>query len=218
MQSTRRGIEVAVVDLEDGDHQRIMGALTFLGQSPYLVSTAGELAEAPLAILSHPGPLPHVLNQLKKQRLAAAMEARLEAQLPTLALGTAFHALCEGWSIGNEGGPCLGLLPGIVRPLPSQDPLGRPLRSPHIGYNTVTPTNADGLLSEEGLFYFAHSSVVDVGQSWDEVQAETQHALIFPSVIARDALFGVQFRPELSGEVGRKMLSSFCNYRPNART
>lgn len=214
MQTSPR--EIAIVDFGDNDTQRLGAALRALGHGVQVVSRPAEVAEAPIAILSHPGSQAQVRGLLSDSGMAEALEARAHADLPTLALGSALFALCEGYNTGYESGPGLGLLPGIVRPLPSQTVRGAPLLSPHLGYNEVRPLKAVPLMAEAELFYFAHDHVIDVGQDWSDVLGETSHALLFPSLIARGQLIGALFQPEMSGLTGRRFLSSFAQLRRGA--
>ena len=57
-------------------------------------------------------------------------------------------------------------------------------------------------------FYFVHSYYAKPSDN-SAVIAETRYSISFPSVIARDKIFGTQFHPEKSGIYGEKFLSNF---------
>lgn len=81
---------------------------------------------------------------------------------------------------------------------------------PHMGWNSLVNIDKnDPLLSNisDGSYaYFLHSFVIS---DTSYKRAETQHGDVFTSVISKDNFFGVQFHPEKSGLVGRKILENF---------
>ncbi len=92
------------------------------------------------------------------------------------------------------------------------------VRAPHIGWNRIILRRASPILHgiEDGsFFYFVHSYYV---RPRDEsiVVAVTDHGknentVVFPSIIQKGRIYGVQFHPEKSGEVGLKLLRNFRN-------
>jgi len=100
----------------------------------------------------------------------------------------------------------LGLLPGTVRRLPEGS-----LKVPHTGWNRVRATRSSPLLEglPDGAYaYFNHSYFCDAASPAD-VLAGTAYGVIFPSVVQRARLFGVQFHPEKSQRVGLTVMRNF---------
>jgi len=82
---------------------------------------------------------------------------------------------------------------------------------PHMGWNDLEVTKKGGILNgiETGSwFYFVHSYYTKPSDD-SAVIAETRYSISFPSVIAKDKIFGTQFHPEKSGISGEKFLSNF---------
>ncbi len=87
---------------------------------------------------------------------------------------------------------------------------------PHIGWNQIFIRKEHPLLQgiENGsYFYFVHSYYVKEVPD-DYILAETEHlteniATRFPSAVAMDSIYGVQFHPEKSGKVGLRLLKNF---------
>ena len=84
------------------------------------------------------------------------------------------------------------------------------LKVPHVGWNSVSlehncllydgvPNNSD--------FYFVHSYHFDLNE--DIATGTTDYGYQFISSIARDNLFGFQFHPEKSQDVGSKIIRNF---------
>ena len=59
-------------------------------------------------------------------------------------------------------------------------------------------------------FYFVNSFVF-VPENKDFIIAETDYGVKFCSAIAKDNIFGTQFHPEKSSNIGRRILQNFLN-------
>ena len=66
----------------------------------------------------------------------------------------------------------------------------------------------DGL-SDGTYFYFVHSYHVVV-EDKEDVVAETEYGIRYPSVCARGSVAGVQFHPEKSQDAGLRLLANFA--------
>lgn len=101
----------------------------------------------------------------------------------------------------------LGLLPGRVRYFPK----GMGLKVPHMGWNELEIDRphpmTDGLHAGDQV-YFVHSLYTDCADPEDAL-AWTQYGLRFPSMVAHGSVWGCQFHPEKSGDVGMKILEGF---------
>jgi glutamine amidotransferase len=94
----------------------------------------------------------------------------------------------EGHEHGVPRG--LGWLPVTVTRLTPDDPT---LKIPHMGWNRVSAANASGLA--EGDAYFVHSYRFDPDDPAD-VRATADHGGVFPAIVARGNITGVQLQVE----------------------
>jgi imidazole glycerol phosphate synthase glutamine amidotransferase subunit len=97
----------------------------------------------------------------------------------------------------------LGIVAGEVRRL-------RAAKVPHMGWNTLDVTNGStilGAVAPDDMVYFVHSYYVDPDPA--VVVATTTYEQPFCSAIEQDNIVGVQFHPEKSAEVGRRVLERF---------
>ena len=129
-----------------------------------------------------------------------------------------FLGICLGMQLlateGNEGSqageavPGLDLIPGRVDRF-NVDPQ---LVLPHVGWNSLhwqTPSNPLSLgLPEGGDMYFVHSYTF---QPWDPSHelAISDYGRHFTAVVGKGSCYGVQFRPERSRRLGRRLLANF---------
>lgn len=102
----------------------------------------------------------------------------------------------------------LDLIPGSVRYIPKV----AGLKVPHIGWNRLDLQRADPIVKEVpngGFAYFVHSLYV---RPEDEktVVATTEYGVEFPSVVNFGKIWGCQFHPEKSGDVGLEILKAFA--------
>ena len=103
----------------------------------------------------------------------------------------------------------LGLLKGEIRPIAEQIPQG--LKIPQMGWNGLIIKRESPLLryTREGDFvYFVHSYSA-VGCD-DSLLAVTEYGAELTACVGKDNVFGCQFHPEKSGNVGLNILRAFC--------
>ncbi|MBV6459741.1 MAG: Imidazole glycerol phosphate synthase subunit HisH [Fimbriimonadaceae bacterium] len=101
----------------------------------------------------------------------------------------------------------LGLIPGSVRFLP----VHAGIKVPHIGWNGLEPANGSVWPTadeNQGQVYFVHSLYTECDDLSD-VAAWTEHGIRFASAVRRNNVWGCQFHPEKSGEVGLAILREF---------
>jgi glutamine amidotransferase len=146
----------------------------------------------------------------------AAMErlAPLADEIRAFAAGGApLLGICLGqqllFEVSEEMGEHvgLGLIPGRVRYLPSD--LG--LKVPHMGWSPLTICRTDGIgrdVKDGEQTYFVHSLYTDCVDKTD-VAAVASYGITFPAMVQRGNVYGAQFHPEKSGDVGLRILGSF---------
>ena len=89
------------------------------------------------------------------------------------------------------------------------------LKVPHMGWNNLIIKD-NALFSEKGekekYVYFVHSyHASEVPQEY--VIGESEYGYIFTAAVQKDNIFGLQFHPEKSGDVGLAMLKNFGGLR-----
>ena len=90
------------------------------------------------------------------------------------------------------------------------------VKVPHVGWNDVTVVRSSPLLAgvrSGEQAYFTHAFAAPV--SADTV-ATTEHGAVFASVVQRGRVYGAQFHPEKSSDVGLTVLKNFLRIAAGA--
>ena len=220
---------IALVDYGAGNLTSVRKAFDAVGVAPRIVRRAEDLG-APTAIV-----VPGVGHFAATARLddgwRAAIVAHAAAGRPLLGICLGMQWLFEA-SEEAVGCPGLGLLAGVVRRLTGRTPgedgpmahasksgeadlvaqaphLAIRLKIPHVGWNQLGITRPSSVLhdvADGAHVYFTHSFAAPV--TIDSV-ATTTHGERFAAVVERGRVWGTQFHPEKSGDVGLQILRNF---------
>ena len=190
---------IAIVDYRAGNVASVRKALDRLGRESVITSDAQEIARAERIVLPGVGHFA-ATQALDPLRLTITRAVRR---------GTPFLGICVGmqWMFAGSteaaGVAGFGLFPGEVEKFPST------VKSPHVGWNQISGRSGSRLLAgipADAFVYFTHSYRAPV---CDGTVAECDYGGKFAAAIERENLFGVQFHPEKSGDVGLAILRNF---------
>lgn len=193
----------AIVDYGVGNLKSVTNAMKHLGLETRITGRAEELERADAIILPGVGAFPDAAERLRAPGLDKLLAEQAEKK-PILGICLGMQLLFE---TGEEVRPCkgLGLVPGSVRKIAT----GRKL--PHIGWNSLRFPNPSPLfagLEEECCVYFVHSFCA-VADREQDVIAVTDYGVPVVAAVGRGNVYGCQFHPEKSGEVGLQILKNF---------
>ena len=151
--------------------------------------------------------------KLRASGMAGILMEQAGAGKPLLGICLGMQLLLEkSFEYGEHEG--LGLIAGNVVPIAGAAPAG--YKIPHIGWNLLKlRKNAAGKTDklfkyiEEGEYvYFVHSFyATDCGEA---TIATTEYGAELTAAVAAGNVYGCQFHPEKSGDVGMKILKAFC--------
>ena len=194
---------IAVVDYGAGNLRSVTNTLRAIGVGAFSVVWAPEgLIDIEKIILPGVGHFGHMMRELGARGLIEPLIENIRAGVPFLGICLGLHALFERSEEAPEVSG-LGLFPGEVKRFPSD------ARVPHMGWNTLVARRNSRLLAglgEDPFLYFAHSYYVPLSAN---TAAACRYALSFTAVFDSFNVFGVQFHPEKSGELGLKIMENF---------
>lgn len=200
---------IAIVDYGVGNLFSLVSSFAYIGKDARLTSDPEEIRAADRIILPGVGAFEDAARKLRESGLweVVCEEARLGKPLLGICLG--MQMLFErSYEYGSHEG--LGLIKGSVKPM--REVVPAELKIPQIGWNAldfVGEKNALFKYINEGDFvYFVHSYH---GCDCEEALiATTEYGARICAAVADGNVYGTQFHPEKSGEVGLSILRAFC--------
>lgn len=193
----------AIVDYGVGNLKSVANAMTYVGQQTLVTGDAVELERADAIILPGVGAFPDAADKLRQTGLDKILSGQA-GRKPILGICLGMQLLFD-WS--EEGRHCegLGLVGGSVERIQTD------LKLPHIGWNSLSFQNGSPLFRglDDGVYvYFVHS-YCGFAVREEDVIARTQYGASVAAAVEHGGVYGCQFHPEKSGEVGLQMLKNF---------
>ncbi len=190
-------------------------ALRKIGSDPIVTSNPVEIACADALVLPGVGTSDAVMGALNTLGMSEPIIKFAASGKPLLCICVGLQVLFDS---SEEGGlPGLGLIKGKVRLIPSgmKNGMGATLKVPHTGWNEVRFTEDDSEhnsivkgIPQDSYFYFVHSYHC-VPETATDIVATTSYGIEICAVAARGNVFGTQFHPEKSGDIGLKIYKNF---------
>ena len=203
---------VAIVDYGVGNLFSLKCSLDYIGAQAVVTSDAAVLDAADAVILPGVGAFRDAAEKLKAGGLDQAVIQNAASGKPLLGICLGMQMLFDkSYEYGEYAG--LGLIPGEIVPLRGYVP--EHLKIPQIGWNALRFTSESSPLfryiKDGDCVYFVHSYYA----ACDDVYriAETDYGAPVTAAAAKGNVFGCQFHPEKSGEVGLNILRAFCEMR-----
>ncbi|WP_172198176.1 imidazole glycerol phosphate synthase subunit HisH [Saccharibacillus qingshengii] len=196
---------VAIVDYGMGNLHSVSKAVERLGYEYLITGDEVEIMRASSVLLPGVGAFGDAMSHLRDTGLDLVMRRAAGEGRPLLGICLGMQLLFDGSAEhGDHEG--LGLLQGRAVRFPSGE-----FKVPHMGWNRLDFTRSgEPLLGglEEGHVYFVHSYHVELGEPSDLI-ASADYGLPVTAIVGRDHVYGMQFHPEKSGELGMNLLRNF---------
>jgi imidazole glycerol-phosphate synthase subunit HisH len=197
-----KGPKIGIVDYGAGNLTSVNKAFAAIGCEVSTCSGVANLDE--FAGIVVPGVGHFRATTAITVEIRDAIVRRIEAGVPLLGICLGMQWLFEGSSEAADA-EGLGLLPGRC----TRMEVAPPLKVPHVGWNILRQERASPLmdgLARGAQVYFTHSFAIPAS---DAAVATTVHGSPFVAAVQREHVWGVQFHPEKSGNVGLRVLRNF---------
>ena len=196
---------IGIVDYGAGNLMSVSNALNFLGLENKIVTSAALMDAADGIVLPGVGAFPDVMQALEESGLTESL-LRAAQSKPFLGICLGMQMLFEE---SDEMRVCkgLGLLPGRVERIQTD------LKLPQIGWNSLKYHRADPLMDgvvEGSYVYFVHTFMAYPSDPATLI-ASCDYNTQVTALVGRGQMYGAQFHPEKSGEVGMTILRNFGN-------
>ena len=199
---------IAIVDYGVGNLFSLESSFNAIGRPVVVTGDAAMLRKAERIVLPGVGAFGDAADKLRATGLDEAVKAEAAAGKPLLGICLGMQMLFDkSYEYGEHAG--LGLVPGAVRPI--ADVIPADYKIPHIGWNALLfqkPTPLFRYIREGDCVYFVHSYAAM--ECEESVVAAAEYGPLLTAAVQRDNVFGCQFHPEKSGNVGLNILRAFC--------
>ncbi|MDL2257829.1 imidazole glycerol phosphate synthase subunit HisH [Eubacteriales bacterium OttesenSCG-928-K08] len=200
---------LAVIDYGVGNLFSLSCALEALGVNFCITDDQNKLIKADRIILPGVGAFGDAIRQFRASGLEAPLAKAASQGKPILGICVGMQLLFEaGYEFGEHEG--LGFIKGSIHSL--RDDIPPELKIPHIGWNSLKIQKPDDpifrYIKQNDYAYYVHSFYAKGCEK--SVLACSQYGVEIPGVVKNKNVYGTQFHPEKSGEVGQGILKAFC--------
>lgn len=200
---------VAIIDYGVGNLFSLQCSLKKIGVEAVVTSDENVIKEADRIILPGVGAFGDAAKKLRSSGLVELITEEAKNGKPFLGICLGMQLLFQkGFEYGEHEG--LGFLKGNVIPLENRIP--EELNIPHMGWNALDFKGEKSpifkYINDGDFVYFVHSFYAT--DCDDSVIATSEYGIPVTAAVGKGNIFGCQFHPEKSGEVGLKILKAFC--------
>ena len=196
---------IAIIDYGVGNLFSLKSSLEYLGLEVKITADDQEIRSADKIILPGVGAFGDAIKKLESTNLIPVIKEEIKKK-PLLGICLGMQLLLDkSYEFGEYKG--LGLIPGEVVPFD----IPKEYKVPHMGWNSLDITQKDCALlknTKDGEYvYYVHSYYAKTESKY--IAATSNYCIDVPGVIFNGNVYGAQFHPEKSGEVGLKILKAF---------
>jgi glutamine amidotransferase len=196
---------IVVINYGLGNLHSVQKAVAFAGGNAVVSDDPQTIRQAEKVVLPGVGAFGEGMKGLRNRDLIEPLQDIAAAGTPLLGICLGMQLLFEtSQEQGSHSG--LGLIPGEVKEFEDQE-----LKIPQIGWNRLAFREQSSLLAglESGCYvYFNHSYFCQPEDAAD-ILGTTTYGIQFASVVQRKNIYGVQFHPEKSQQIGLKLIRNF---------
>lgn len=200
----------AVIDYGVGNLFSLKSSFAYIGEEVTVTNDPDVIMSADRIVLPGVGAFGDAAEKLFKSGMADVLKKAAAQSKPILGICLGMQLLFEkSFEYGEHEG--LGFIKGTVRPIAERVDTNI-YKIPQIGWNALKFTEKRSPLfkyiNEGDHVYFVHSYY---GADCDEsLIATTEYGFDVTAAVSSGSVYGTQFHPEKSGEVGMKILKAFC--------
>ena len=197
---------VGIIDYGVGNLFSLQSSFKAIGEEAFVSGNVEELVKADRLVLPGVGAFEDAAKKLRASGLDTFVRQQAAAGKPLLGICLGMQMLFEkSYEYGEHEG--LGLLKGRVVPMAGKIPAK--LKIPHMGWNALEVKQGNLLAEADGQYvYFVHSFYADGCEA--SLAAVTEYGISITAAVEQGNIFGCQFHPEKSGNVGLSILRRFC--------
>lgn len=202
---------IALIDYGVGNLFSLRCSFAAVGAEVCVTDDPALIRQADRLVLPGVGAFADAAEKLRAAGLDALLCEEARRGKPVLGICLGMQLLFEkSYEYGEH--PGLGLIPGTVRPIAPVIPAN--YKVPHIGWNALRLKQKSPLTAhvrEGDCVYFVHSYYA--ADCAPYVIADTEYGAPLTAAVQNGNVFGCQFHPEKSGNVGLNILRAFTDMK-----
>lgn len=196
---------LAIIDYDAGNTYNLIKAFDYLQIKTVLTADPQVIEQSQGIILPGVGAFAPAIATLQQRNLDVIIKQQAAAGKPLLGICLGMQLLFDSSTeYGFHQG--LGLIPGEVVAFDPQ----KGLKIPQMGWNQnelLQPRNPFAFL--QGKYtYFVHSYYAQCAAKY--IITQVDYGVKVSALVNKDNVFGAQFHPEKSGQVGLQVLKTFA--------
>lgn len=199
---------IRIIDYGVGNLFSLRSSLRAIGIDADYTGDPAEIRKADKLILPGVGAFRDAREALRSTGLNRVVQEEAGKGKPLMGICLGMQMLFDkSYEYGEYEG--LGLIPGEIVPIEGRIPKELPI--PHIGWNELALKQPSPLMKNTAngdYVYFVHSYYAETPAEY--VIATTEYGVEMTAAVQKDNVYGCQFHPEKSSEVGLSILKAFC--------
>lgn len=199
---------IRIIDYGVGNLFSLRSSMKAIGIDADYTGNPAEIRKADKLILPGVGAFRDAREALRSTGLDRVVQEEAGKGKPLMGICLGMQMLFDrSYEYGEYEG--LGLIPGEIVPMEGRIPKDLPI--PHIGWNELMLKQPSPLMKNTvngDYVYFVHSYYAETPAEY--VIATTDYGVEMTAAVQKDNVYGCQFHPEKSSEVGLSILKAFC--------
>ena len=199
---------IALIDYGVGNLFSLASSFKEVGADTVVTGDPDVIRKADKIILPGVGAYENAIKKLRESGLDKIVIEEAEKGKPVMGVCLGMQLLFEeSHEYGIHKG--LGLIKGKVVSMHERIP--SELKVPHIGWNALHFKNETEIfkyIKDGDCVYFVHSYYAETDS--ENITATTDYGYEITASVHKGNIYGCQFHPEKSGNVGLNILKAFC--------
>lgn len=198
---------ITIIDYGMGNLKSVYNALKKVNFDCQISSEVTDIEMADKLILPGVGAFKDAMDNLQNLDLILPIRKKVNDGCPLLGICLGMQMLFdEGYECELRKG--LGFIEGKIKLMNSKENL----KIPHIGWNRLEFNRENKILNninKESFVYYVHSFMATEMIDENLIAYSKYGDINIPGIVNKGNVYGMQFHPERSGEVGLKILKNF---------
>ena len=198
---------ITIIDYGMGNLKSVYNALKKVNFDCQISSEVTDIEMADKLILPGVGAFKDAMDNLQNLDLILPIRKKVNDGCPLLGICLGMQMLFdEGYECELRKG--LGFIEGKIKLMNSKENL----KIPHIGWNRLEFNRENKILNntnKESFVYYVHSFMATEMIDENLIAYSKYGDINIPGIVNKGNVYGMQFHPEKSGEVGLKILKNF---------